>query len=303
MTENKTVNVLDKGFVKLIDCMGNDTSIAKSARVSYSKGTKTVQDDENLIRYLWRNKHTSPFEMVTFTFHIKLPIFVSNQWVRHRTWSFNQISGRYSEMPDEFYVPDESKVTKQNPANKQGGTDEYVEFSQMPDEAVRHFTEIEYKNSVAPLFSWEKEFMSSQKVLREQYEAYINSGMRRELARINLPLSQYTEMYATVDLHNLLHFLRLRLDHHAQYEIRVYAEAILTLIKDVVPIAVRAFEDYTVDSMSLSGVEIQALQELLQNISVDKFSESVLHKIREKFFVNKREGNEFLIKMNRIFTK
>lgn len=304
MTEHKTIKVLDKGFVKLVDHMGNDANITQAARVSYGKGTKTVSDDENLIRYLWRHKHTSPFEMVTFTFHVKLPIFVSNQWVRHRTWSFNQISGRYSEMADEFYVPDENKVTKQNPSNKQGGTDEYVNFAEMPDDAVEHYTELAYKDNVARLFSWEKEFKQSQGASRLEYEGYIKSGMRRELARINLPLSQYTEMYASVDLHNLLHFLRLRLDHHAQYEIRVYAEAILELIKDVVPVTVKAFEDYTLDSMTLSGVEVQALKKLLEPISIGENATTLdVGNIQDKFFPNKRESVEFAAKIKRFLYK
>lgn len=272
------ISVLDKGFVKLVSHMGDDSSIAKAARVSYAKGTKSVQDDENLIRYLWRNKHTSPFEMVTFTFHIKLPIFVSNQWVRHRTWSFNQISGRYSEMPDEFYVPDEDKVTKQNPNNKQGGTDEYVGPKDQD--------------------GWSNVFKQEQSAARSQYEEYLSTGMRRELARINLPLSQYTEMYATVDLHNLLHFLRLRLDHHAQYEIRVYAESILNIIRDIVPVTVKAFEDYTLNSLTLSGVEVEALRDFVSNGCVEN-----LEKLCEKFFKNKRESNEFNSKLKTILNK
>lgn len=301
MSNDKTINVLDRGFVKLIDHMGNDSSIAKSARVSYAKGTKSVQDDQNLIRYLWRNKHTSPFEMVTFTFHIKLPIFVSNQWVRHRTWSFNQISGRYSEMPDEFYVPEENKVTKQNPTNKQGGTDEYVNFADMPNEAIEHYTEVAFKDLVAQSFSWQKEFIQSQGQTRLEYEGYIKSGMRRELARINLPLSQYTEMYATVDLHNLLHFLRLRLDHHAQYEIRVYAEAILELIKDIVPVTAKAFEDYTLNSITLSGVEVEAFRKLVESLDIAQTLD--VQDVRDKFFSNKRESSEFASKVKRLLHK
>lgn len=293
MPDDKIINVLDKGFVKLVDHMGNDSSIAKSARVSYAKGTKSVQDDENLIRYLWRNKHTSPFEMVTFTFHVKLPIFVSNQWVRHRTWSFNQISGRYSEMPDEFYVPEENKITKQNPNNKQGGTDDYIGLQQ-----TRGFRVIKRT------LQWFEMFKKEQSNARNQYEEYLSTGMRRELARINLPLSQYTEMYATVDLHNLLHFLRLRIDHHAQYEIRVYAEAILELIKEIVPVTAKAFEDYTLNSMTLSGIEIEALRTLLQPLD-DENCASIIdaQDVRDKFFSNKRESSEFASKVKRLLYK
>lgn len=272
--ENKEIKVLDKGFVRLVDSMGNDQSIVQMARVSYGAGTKTVSEDEGLIRYLVRNRHTSPLEGVQFKFHVKAPIFVIRQWQRHRMWSYNELSGRYSEMKDEFYVPDESVVTKQNPDNKQGGTNELVPFN-------------------APVNSvdencWLDSFEIEQECIRSNYEHYLQSGMRRELARINLPLSQYTEMYATVDLHNLFHFLKLRQDKHAQYEIRVYADALLELIRQIVPIAVQAYEDYILNSITFSKKELIELKNILSNSG----AESILE--------NSREKSEFLEKIKLI---
>ena len=194
----------DKGFVRLVDYMGGDHSIVQSARVSYGSGTKSVREDKGLINYLLRNWHTSPFEQVQMTFHCKMPIFVARQWVRHRTARLNEVSGRYSIMTDEFYVPDEARVQFQSLDNKQGSGDS------MPADYAKRMVD---------------EIGGDQKQLYSHYEEMVEQGMARELARINLPLSLYTEWYWQIDLHNLFHFLRLRLDPHAQYEIRVYAEA------------------------------------------------------------------------------
>ena len=241
MDDKQIVRVLDKGFVRLVDSMGSDASIVQAARVSYGEGTKKVSEDEGLIRYLLRHRHTTPFEMVQFKFHIKAPIFVVRQWHRHRMWSYNEESGRYSEMRDEFYVPAEHNVTFQNPDNKQGGTSEQVTPLNIknPDDWWDCLT----PEQVAESWSWEETFANEQAMVRSQYERLLGSGMRKELARINLPLAQYTQMYACVDLHNLFHFLKLRQDQHAQYEIRVYADAMLKLIKPIVPMAVNAYED------------------------------------------------------------
>jgi thymidylate synthase (FAD) len=290
--EMKIVRVLDSGYVQLIDHMGNDSRVAQSARVSYAAGTKSISDDENLIRYLMRNSHTSPFEMVTFTFRVRLPIFVSNQWVRHRTWSFNQISGRYSQMEDAYYVPELDKVTKQNPHNKQGGTDEGVVYPG-GDVFGEHTFDLMSEGDSKYAKDWRELFEREQEAIRTTYEQMLDCGMRRELARINLPLAQYTEMYATVDLHNLFHFLKLRLDDHAQYEIRVYAEAILKLISDVVPISVEAFKEYTLNSIKLNGKDIQGLQMLLGG-------NSNIEEIALNLFSNKRERKEFIDKMNKL---
>lgn len=271
------IKVLDKGFVRLIRSMGDDSAIVQCARTSYGKGTKTVSEDRGLIRTLIRERHTSPLECIQFTFHIKAPIFVFRQWHRHRMWSYNEISGRYSEMADEFYVPLEEHVTKQNPINKQGGTSEYV--------GAPPFEDVNYQ--------WRDMMDAEQYITRVKYEGYLKSGMRRELARINLPLSQYSEMYATVDLHNLFHFLKLRLDSHAQYEIRVYAEALLKLIEPIVPIAVEAFKDYVLDSINFSKNEIQILKELI----ACSFREEVIEELPKQLISSVRERKQFIEKL------
>ncbi|MDD2943394.1 MAG: FAD-dependent thymidylate synthase [bacterium] len=241
------IRVLDKGFVRLVDVMGDDSSIVQAARVSYGQGTKSVSQDEGLIRYLMRHKHTTPFEMVEFKFHCRMPIFVARQWIRHRTASVNEVSGRYSEMPDWFYVPSQELCTTQSAQNKQGGTGEQIEGSAAASESFR----------------------STQSEIYEQYQQYISSNMRRELARINLPLSMYTEWYWKIDLHNLLHFLALRLDAHAQYEIRVFAEAMAEIVKQYVPLAWKAFSDYRLGGMALSGQEIELIKQLLNGQKID----------------------------------
>lgn len=281
------IKVLDKGFVRLVDSMGTDSSIVQAARVSYGKGTKKVSEDEGLIRYLLRHGHTTPFEMVQFKFHIKAPIFVIRQWHRHRMWSYNEYSGRYSEMKDEFYVPDKSKVTKQNPNNKQGGTDDVVPFDDIFD--------VDLAGQ-----SWSGLFQNQQMESRKNYEEFIASGMRKELARINLPLAQYTEMYASVDLHNLFHFLRLRMDSHAQYEIRVFADALAELIKPIVPVAYKAFEDYILGSVKLTSIEVKILQELIQLKPEGKpVGETEIRRTIGTYISNKREADEAYSKLTK----
>lgn len=264
---------LNYGFVRLVDFMGGDDAIVQAARTSYGKGTKTVSEDRALIRYLMRNRHTSPFEMVEFKFHIKLPIFVARQWIRHRTANVNEYSGRYSEMPEECYLPEIQLVKKQSNDNKQGRSSE--PFS-------TEYTEY----AVGKM-------QSSQKAQFKEYHEYIEAGMARELARINLPLSSYTEWYWKIDLHNLFHFLKLRLDKHAQYEIRVYAEIIANIIKQCVPIAFEAFEDYTLDSFSISKLEQKALAQFIKFVDID---EQKLINIG----LTKREISEFLNKIEAI---
>lgn len=275
--EDKIVRVLDKGFVRLVDSMGTDASIVQAARVSYGEGTKKVSEDEGLIRYLLRHKHTTPFEMVQFKFHIKAPIFVIRQWHRHRMWSYNEESGRYSEMRDEFYVPDYEKITKQNPNNKQGGTDEIIL-------SKKCYSDV---------------FADEQKEARQNYKYHLDTGMRKELARINLPLAQYSQMYGCVDLHNLFHFLKLRQDSHAQYEIRVYADAMLELIKPIVPIAVKAYEDYVLGSLTLTKKDVEALHQAL--LCVDSlFDTNAVPTAAKNIFSNKREREEFLEKIKKL---
>lgn len=269
----KQINCLDKGFVRLVDFMGDDASVVQSARVSYGDGTKTVNEDRGLIRYLLRHKHTTPFEMVEFKFHIKLPIFIARQWIRHRTANVNEYSGRYSEMRDEFYLPDVTQIRHQSTLNKQGRSEEIL-----PIETSKEIiNKMEFK----------------QKELYDDYKALLDEGLAREIARINLPLSNYTEWYWKIDLHNLLHFLRLRLDSHAQYEIRVYAEAIADIVREIVPVSWEAFEDYHLQSMYFSRMEIEAIKKLLAGEKIEDIN-------YEEIGLKKREWNEFVEKSQKL---
>lgn len=241
---DKPIPCLDKGFVRLVDYMGGDARIVQSARVSYGAGTKTVREDKGLISYLMRNHHTSPFEQVQLTFHAKMPVFVARQWVRHRTARLNEISGRYSVMEDEFYVPEPSQIRRQSERNKQGRSDEELEPAvqrEILDQLVNEQTQI-YAG----------------------YQHSLERGAARELARINLPLSLYTEWYWQIDLHNLFHFIRLRVDPHAQYEIRVYADAMAECAKAVAPFAWEAFEQHVLNSVQFGEAECRALTAMLQ---------------------------------------
>lgn len=239
---DQEIKVLDKGFVRLVDYMGGDQRIVQSARVSYGSGTKTYRQDRGLIHYLIKNWHTSPFEQVQLTFHTKMPIFVARQWVRHRTARLNEISGRYSVMKDEFYVPDPNMVSFQSSNNKQGRGDT-----------------LPFDEAKAIIDSMEAE----QRAVYDNYTSMIDKGVARELARSNLPLSLYTEWYWQIDLHNLFHFIRLRADSHAQYEIRVYADALAECAKAVAPIAYEAFEEHILGSVSFSRAECEALNVML----------------------------------------
>lgn len=235
--------VLDKGFVRLVDYLGGDERIVQAARVSYGAGTKSYRQDRGLIHYLIRNWHTSPVEQVQLTFHCKMPIFVARQWVRHRTARLNEISGRYSVMKDEFYVPNPEHIRPQSVKNKQGRADE-------------RYTEDEEKEIINLLETEQREVYAN-------YQGLLDRNLARELARNNLPLSLYTEWYWQIDLHNLFHFLRLRLDPHAQYEIRAYAEVLAECAKAVAPIAYEAFEEHILGSVSFSQAECEALAKLL----------------------------------------
>ncbi|HOK14268.1 MAG TPA: FAD-dependent thymidylate synthase [Candidatus Kapabacteria bacterium] len=262
---------LDYGFVRLVDWMGDDSSIVQAARVSYGKGTKSVSEDTALIRYLMRNLHTSPFEMVEFKFHVKLPIFVARQWIRHRTANVNEYSGRYSEMPDEFYLPEPDQLRLQSTLNKQGRGEATID-------------------NASDVLSRMKQ---TQERLFQEYSELLATGLAREIARINLPLSNYTEWYWKIDLHNLFHFLRLRLESHAQYEIRIYAEAIAKIIKQIVPIAYKAFEDYILEAIRFSRNELNALKLLInKELPPDE-------KLAE-LGLSKREIQEFKEKLSKI---
>ncbi|MCB2231580.1 FAD-dependent thymidylate synthase [bacterium] len=271
---DKQFDVLDHGFVRLIDYMGSDESIVQAARVSYGKGTKKVSEDRGLIRYLMRHKHTTPFEMVELKFHVKLPIFVARQWIRHRTANVNEYSGRYSVMKEEFYLPPADALQYQSTVNKQGGEDGAV----IPDALADSFRE---------------HAESTQKALYEKYSHFVDEGLARELARINLPLSLYTEWYWKIDLHNLFHFLRLRLDPHAQKEIRAYAEVMADITRTVCPMAYEAFEDYSLNAQYFSGPELAIIRPLLES-----FSGSVEELVERG--LSKREAREFLSKLEAV---
>jgi thymidylate synthase (FAD) len=240
---DQEIPVLDKGFVRLVDYMGSDARIVQSARVSYGAGTKSFRQDRALIHYLIRNWHTSPVEQVVLTFHTKMPIFVARQWVRHRTARLNEISGRYSVMKDEFYVPSPEHIRPQSQDNKQGRSEERFDEA-TEQEIIRVFQE-------------------EQAQVYGNYQKLLDLNLARELARNNLPLSLYTEWYWQIDLHNLFHFLRLRMDPHAQYEIRAYAEAMAQCAKAVAPLAYEAFEEHILGAVSFSRAESEALAIML----------------------------------------
>ena len=247
---DKEYPVLNKGFIRLVDYMGSDERIVQAARVSYGSGTKSFREDRGLIQYLLRNQHTSPFEQVQFTFHVKLPIFVARQWIRHRTARLNEISGRYSVLKDEFYLPAAEDVSFQSTDNKQGRAEEAVP----PELRERVLAMLE----------------TDQKKSYESYERLLGDGIARELARVNLPLSLYTEWYWQIDLHNLFHFLKLRLDPHAQKEIRLYAEVMFEITKIVCPLSVEAFEEHDLGSVTFSRKEFTALKTLLAGKSPEE---------------------------------
>ncbi len=237
---DKEFPVLNKGFVRLVDYMGSDDRIVQSARVSYGEGTKSYRQDKGLIDYLLRNDHTSPFEQVVFTFHCKMPIFIARQWVRHRTARLNEISARYSVMKNEFYLPAAEDISFQSEDNKQGRSTEEV-----PAELRKEVLDIITRNC-------EEAYGA--------YEGLIEKGIARELARINLPLNLYTEWYWQIDLHNLFHFLRLRMDGHAQKEIRDYANTMYDLASKVCPLAFESFNQHKRGGVSFSAAELEALR-------------------------------------------
>jgi thymidylate synthase (FAD) len=262
--------VLDQGFISLVDYMGNDAAIAQAARCSYGPGTRAVSDDRALIRYLVRHKHTSPLEQVELKFHCKMPIFVARQWVRHRTASLNEMSGRYSIMPLQFYTPDVGSFKLQSKDNKQGRDDSTLE------EGLH------------------KGFKAATKVIRnnvmKHYVECLTYDVAREIARIDLPLSTYTEWYWKMDLHNLMHFLMLRCDGHAQWEIRQYANIMAGIVKVVVPAAYEAWVDYTHGARSFSRMECQLLEESVRT------GKSPTEDKALQLGLSKREWREFIDK-------
>jgi thymidylate synthase (FAD) len=250
----KPLSVLDHGFVRVIDYMGTDSAIVQAARVSYGKGTKKINEDAGLINYLMRHRHTTPFEMCEIKFHIKLPIFVARQWIRHRTANVNEYSGRYSIMDKEFYIPAPQHLAAQSQTNRQGrgGVLEGAEAARVLEilkadsvNAYQHYEEMMNCNEEGTVFDEGK------------------TGLARELARMNLPVNFYTQWYWKIDLHNLMHFLSLRADSHAQYEIRVYAEAMLEMLKAWLPLTHQAFMDYRMGGASLSAKGLEAIRRMI----------------------------------------
>jgi len=263
---DKELIVPSNGFVRLVDYMGSDQSIVQAARVSYGEGTKTVREDRGLIRYLMRHDHTTPYEMVVLKFHIKAPIFVIRQWLRHRTASVNEESGRYSIMREEFHEPAWGDVGFQSKDNRQGRAGDVV-----PPEVVQRFLDF---------------LKQDRETAYAHYETFLQDNVARELARINLPLSLYSQFYWEMNLHNLFHFLRLRMDDHAQKEIRDYENQVATCVKAVAPIAWEAFEEYKLHGRSFSRTELDILKRLVQGepLPADAFdgSKSLLREFEAK---------------------
>jgi len=260
------IKCLDKGFVRLVDSMGGDDAIVQSARVSYGKGTSKVSQDRGLIRYLMRHRHTTPFEMVEFKFHCKMPIFVARQWVRHRTANINEYSLRYSEARDEFYFPDPDHIEFQSALNKQGRMGEVGE--DLKKKVQAYFKEISDRSF-------------------EIYCELNEAGVARELARAILPVNLYTEWYWKNDLHNLLHFIGLRSDGHAQYEIRVFSDAMATYVKQVAPFAWEAYQDYVVNGMRFSKIEQSILERKLPDRVLNDIQEDISYQLTASLHANK----------------
>jgi thymidylate synthase (FAD) len=246
--------VLDHGFVRVIDYMGDDAAVVQAARVSYGRGTKKVSDDRGLIRYLMRHWHSTPFEMCEIKFHVKLPIFVARQWIRHRTANVNEYSARYSVLDKEFYLPAREHLAAQSTTNRQG-RDEILSEQQAAE--VLHLLRDDA----------ERTYRNYQVMLNEDEQGQVidesKAGLARELARMNLTLNTYTQWYWKTDLHNLMHFLRLRADAHAQYEIRAYAEVMLDVLKAWTPICFDAFKDYRMGGVHLSEPALAIVKRML----------------------------------------
>lgn len=265
------VPVLDHGFVRVIDYMGDDSAIVQAARVSYGRGTKRVQEDAGLIRYLMRHRHTTPFEMCEIKFHVKLPIFVARQWIRHRTASVNEISARYSILDKEFYLPAPENLAAQAVINRQGRGDvlQGAEAAYVLD-TLKSDAERTYASYAAMLNEGDNADPARQ-------------GLARELARMNLTLNTYTQWYWKTNLHNLFHFLSLRADPHAQYEIRVYADEMMRMVDAWVPVAAAAFRDYRLGAVTLSAQMVAAVKRMLAGEAVTQ----------ENSGLNRREWVEF----------
>jgi thymidylate synthase (FAD) len=269
------LEVLDHGFVRVIDYMGDDAAVVQAARVSYGKGTKRVSEDRGLIQYLMRHRHTTPFEMCEIKYHVKLPIFVARQWIRHRTANVNEYSARYSILDNEFYLPAPEHLAVQSTANRQGRGD-----SLPPDEAAR-VLDLLREDSMRSYRDYAYMLNEDEggKAVDED-----RSGLARELARMNLSLNFYTQWYWKTDLHNLLHFLSLRADAHAQYEIRVYADAMIETLERWVPLVAEAFRQYRIGGALLSANALTVVKKMLAGDGIDQASSGM----------SKREWSELM---------
>ena len=269
------IPVLDHGFVRVIDYMGDDAAVVQAARVSYGKGTKKISDDAGLINYLLRHRHTTPFEMCEIKYHVKLPIFVARQWIRHRTANVNEYSARYSVLDCEFYVPEEDDLAAQSSSNRQGrGNILGGKEAKRVLDILREDAQMTYDHYI--------------EMLNESEEGNIidvsKEGLARELARMNLTLSTYTQWYWKTDLHNLLNFLSLRADTHAQYEIRVYADAMMETLRRWCPITFQSFSDHRVEGVTLSGKAIKVVRKLISGVHINQ----------EESGMSKREWRELM---------
>ena len=257
------IPVLDHGFVRVIDYMGDDAAVVQAARVSYGRGTKRAHDDAGLINYLMRHRHTTPFEMCEIKYHVKLPIFVARQWIRHRTANVNEYSARYSILDKEYYIPAPEQLGAQSTANRQGRA------QVLEGDEARRVLDLLRDDS-------ERTYRHYQEMLNEREDGSVidptRTGLARELARMNLTLNTYTQWYWKTDLHNLLHFLSLRADAHAQYEIRVYADVMLETVKRWVPATCEAFIDYRMGGAALSAKGLGVVKRLISGEAVDQKS-------------------------------
>ena len=271
----EAIPILDHGFIRVIDYMGDDTSIVQAARVSYGKGTKKVSTDSGLIKYLMRHWHSTPFEMCEIKYHVKLPIFIARQWIRHRTANVNEYSARYSILDKEFYLPAVENLAAQSQSNRQGRGDV------LSGDQAKKVLDLLKKDA-------EQTYDNYETMLNERYDGSVidekQVGLARELARMNLTLNTYTQWYWKTDLLNLMNFLRLRADHHAQFEIRAYADAMLDTVKRWVPITYEAFMDYRVGGTEVSSKGKKIIQKLIIGEKVDA----------EKSGLSKREWNELM---------
>ena len=271
----EAIPILDHGFIRVIDYMGDDTSIVQAARVSYGKGTKKVSTDSGLIKYLMRHWHSTPFEMCEIKYHVKLPIFIARQWIRHRTANVNEYSARYSILDKEFYLPAIENLAAQSQSNRQGRGDV------LSGDQAKKVLDLLKKDA-------EQTYDNYETMLNERYDGSVidekQVGLARELARMNLTLNTYTQWYWKTDLLNLTNFLRLRADHHAQYEIRAYADAMLDTVKRWVPITYEAFMDYRVGGTEVSAKGKNIIQKLIKGDSVSV----------EDSGLSKREWNELM---------